>query len=337
MKKRRRSQDILFKRRSNKSKRKGLRKRKEPEWTILAKIRRYFDDGYLKITVPDEINIFDNVAEWYSFFSTLTRPQIKQIQIDFTSSKFIYPEGVVYLSAICDHLLSKTNITIIEKKPDNEGLHDYLNVAGLRNFFKAYNLNKKTIDPKLLENCIPISRDPADKASTSLKITNLLTSHVPQLKESHSEIDQAMGEIMGNAIEHGEVKEWYRVAQIHPTRKSVTIAIADNGVGIPTTLRRGFEGNKYKGVHDSHLIKLSLRSDVTRYEEKFGESHGYGLTCAMTLSDKLGADLAILSGKGLYRLKRVSGAVNEDFLAFNKSLPGTLIVLRIPFDGNTTI
>ena len=300
------------------------------EWAFVTKFRRIFKVGLTWIEFPNQVDIFGNPAEWFHLFEKLSFPKGAQILLNMRNLEFCYPEGVVYLAAIADHLLNRSNVSIKENQPSLQITDEYLKVCGLRNFFNARKGEAPAIDPKLFGDGIPISRDSQEKTSLAEKMVQLIQSRVSMTQGVATLLSESLGEVMGNSIEHGEVIQWYRIAQIHPTRGYITIAIADNGVGIPHTLRNGHQSEKFKKMKDFEVIRESFESDVTRHAPKLGEAHGAGLNIVLDFVQTTGAKLAMLSGRGMWQLDYTTPKATEKYFDFEKALPGTLLVLRIP-------
>jgi hypothetical protein len=277
------------------------------------------------------LDIFEQAQDWFSLFESLTYPDALNVILDMRKLAFVYPEAVVYLAAVADHLLNRSNAYIQEEKPETIVTDEYLQACGLRPFFNVRRSEPPAIDPQLFGDCIPISRETVKKESLAEKMADLINSKCPMDQSTRTRLGEALGEIIGNAMEHSAVAQWYRIAQIHVSRKRITIAIADNGVGVSHTLRTGYSGAAFSGKRDVDILKSSFLSNVTRYPPKMGEAHGGGLDAVKGFAQSVKAKIAMLSGRGLYTIDFGGETPNERLTVFPRELPGTLLVLRIPF------
>ncbi|MBI3556343.1 MAG: ATP-binding protein [Deltaproteobacteria bacterium] len=166
------------------------------------------------------------------FFQMLAYPKRKEIIFDMQAIDFIYPEAVVYLAAIADHLLRRSNATINEEPPSKPEVDAYLDVCGLRKFFHVRGKESRSLDPAFFGDCIPISRDKPEKSAIADKFATLIQDRLALDLTRKTQLSEALGEIMGNALDHSSLYQWYRIGQIHPTRGAITLAIADNGLGV---------------------------------------------------------------------------------------------------------
>jgi hypothetical protein len=300
-------------------------------WASIAKKQRIFSFGRSQIKFPNKIDLFFDTKGFCNLFHRIAFSETADLEFHFAKLDFIYPEAVVYLAAIAEHLLLKSNTKIKEFQSKNLEAEAYLNISGLKKFFNVKTSQSFEQDPAFNKNCIPISRDPQEKASVAQKMVDLLNAKLMLDMETKTLLSESLGEIMGNAVEHGEVRNWYRIAQLHEKRSAITIAIADNGVGVCHSLRSGFGGENYKKITDAQVLKKSFDSNVTRHPPRVGEAHGYGLTKIIEFIRKTNSKLAILSGSGVYKVDYTSGSMVESFFDQDKPLPGTLIVARISF------
>lgn len=124
-------------------------------------------------------------------------------------------------------------------------------------------------------------------------------------------------------------------------KKNLTVAISDNGVGIPAVLRYAFKQSsahksllkssdveliKYfthpKIVLDSHLIKLSVEKGTTSKPER----SGIGLYYLKSFVIAHGGELRIRSGRGCVDFKKSKTEVKDNL--FNSS--GTMLRIQTP-------
>lgn len=303
------------------------------KWNLSARVKRFFESGHVNIEFPEHLDIFSSDTRWTKIFHNLAFPEKSSIFLDLKKTKFIYPEFLVYLAATSEHLLTKSNVRIQTQKETSTSLdpifNAYLRTSGIRDFFGiGSDLDNREV--KLFGDCVAISRDNEDRSSISYKFAELMNpylGHIPGY--STHDLGEALGEIMGNSIEHGEVPAWFKIGQVHNDRRAITLAIADNGLGIPYTLRNGYDKKRFLKLSDSEILRESLKPDVTRMEPKFGEAHGAGLATVNNSISNIKGNIAILSGNGLYRKNFSTG--HEELTDLKHQLPGTLLVLRINF------
>ena len=347
MKKRRESDDILFKKAEKRFFRNSkFRRKKNQEKKRVGKQRNNPSDiepkkqtialGKYIISFPERMDIFGDDLLWVKIFQKLISPRKRSVFLDMRKSKFFYPEFFVYLASTVEYMLAKTNADISMDSHDSGKLDDdfdhYLDACGLRKFFhiKPSDFSHLAKEPKLSGNCIEISREGEERSSIPLKFAKLLEPSLSKIQDySSHEFSEALAEIMDNSLEHGEVPAWFRIGQVHAERGAITLAIADNGVGIPHTLKNGYNGDRFNGLSDSKILKESFKKDATSQEPTAGEARGQGLAVVFENIKKLKGKMALLSGKGLYR--KDFSTDDEKLDDFKFELPGTLLTIRIPF------
>jgi signal transduction histidine kinase len=327
LKKRRRSHDLL----QEKARRRFLKNRNRRRKNFGHARLLNLPPGEFVVKFPTEIDSSVEPKKWLDVFGKLAFPQKTGIILDMKQMVFAYPEAFVYLAAVLDRIMRITNVTVREISPSDPKFGDYLIVCGLRKFFMV--APDREFDPSFYGDCIPISRDESAKTSTSHKIAEMIGSRLGFDGDLISDLGHAVGEILGNALEHSTVKYRYRICQVHDKRKLITLAIADNGIGIPRSLKEGYLGDSYAESADCDLIELSLDSSTTRYEPKPGRVHGMGLSVVQNFVAATDGRLVIMSGRGYYSAKAEGGKFPQvEKFDFEKELIGTIVVLRIPFE-----
>lgn len=110
-------------------------------------------------------------------------------------------------------------------------------------------------------------------------------------------------EILDNVLTHSEKNTGTVLMHYEPTRPSIKILIADDGIGIRQSLS---ENDIYKELSEAEALRLCLKDKVTD-----GKGMGYGLYSTMCLIKNAGIMMEIHSGTHILRTDGVKEEVSE--------------------------
>lgn len=157
------------------------------------------------------------------------------------------------------------------------------------------------------------------------------------LSRQNKTLDKLFGylirEIIRNIEEHSEAESIWIAGQYWPSRRTVEIAILDEGIGIKNSLIRN---RYYKDYIEDDLdaLVLALEPGVSRTysktkktTESVWDNSGYGLYMTSSLCTSLGGDFLICSGEKAILLEANGHEV------VNTNFNGTAIRMRLNTDN----
>lgn len=247
-----------------------------------------------------------------------------ELDIDLRTMTFIEPSGVISLSNIVQWSRQHKSINVnflIDSKATSKNLKamHYLSDCG---FFANFGEEKVFKEPKLRR--------------TMLALKTLETNHLNQWRQSDlmvwlqrqtgrsndfSAICVAIDEIFNNIADHSTENIGSIFGQYYPKNHEIVIAISDFGIGIPSSLKNKFSGEKT----DDEWIIEALKEGVST--QSVPQNRGAGLANIIRALTTNGVgSVTIMSNCGKVILKN-----NEivDALTFDESYQGTFFELRI--------
>ena len=110
-------------------------------------------------------------------------------------------------------------------------------------------------------------------------------------------------EILDNVLTHSDKNTGTVMMHYEPSRSSIKILIADDGIGIRQSLS---ENEAYKNISEAEAIRLCLKDKVTD-----GKGMGYGLYSTTCLIKNAGVVMEIHSGQHILRTDGETENVTE--------------------------
>ncbi len=121
--------------------------------------------------------------------------------------------------------------------------------------------------------------------------------------------------------EHAEHNNAYIITQYYRSMGLVEIAVIDDGIGIPNSLRNKFDDT----ITDSDLIIKAIEG----YSSKSQPGRAFGLGSSLHMVEMLNGEVLIASLNGMVYLNN-----KEMLLSDRLYIKGTLIGIRIPIHDN---
>ena len=126
-------------------------------------------------------------------------------------------------------------------------------------------------------------------------------------------------EILDNVLTHSGKKTGTVLMHYEPSRSSIKILVADDGIGIRQSLS---ENDAYKEISEPEAIRMCLKNNVTD-----GKGMGFGLYSTTCLIKNAGVMMELHSG---HHLLRTDGVKEEVFEA--PEWQGTIIYFELHTD-----
>lgn len=252
------------------------------------------------------------------------------IELNFDNTDSLMPCGTLWATAKLGRLIDKYPGKLSCTYPTDDIVEQLFQHIGLLSKLGKPN-RRKEINADNVKHWKYVTGVSADDVE---KFKELL--HSISLKEEiRTGLFESMSEAVTNSIHHAypgvELKEWHMFAQLREGK--LTVAICDQGVGIPNSLKNKPELkewiesriNSVKRKHDTFLIKLAIESSrsQTRLPHR-----GKGLKDMLEFvkNGTVGGFL-VLSAKGAFSYNAVTtGHSKRDY---KTSIDGTIIEWQI--------
>ncbi len=129
------------------------------------------------------------------------------------------------------------------------------------------------------------------------KISEAVIEQVEFGNGAHTAFDWCLFEVMDNVLNHSEAANGYVEVQLHPNSGRMAVCVADQGIGIYSSLRH----SRHAPRSELDAITRALKENVTR-DEEVGQGNGlWGLERIVETNQ---GKLAIRSGRSLLSLDR---------------------------------
>ena len=274
---------------------------------------------YEKIKAPDNFSIVYNPDSTIYFFSSIFSAikKSKPIQVNLSAVKEITPDAILYLLVL---LQEAKNRRVIFKgnAPKDSKAHSVFVHSGFYEFVNSP-LNKFAIPAD--SNILKIKTGKNVNGDEAANIQNYLKEHLNNITTWKLQaIYSILIECMSNTNEYaagskvtGE-KYWWIMALYDVVSGKVLFAFVDNGVGIPSTVKRNFFDNS----SDAELLKKAAMGRYQMSGSK-NKARNRGLPQIRKFNESgLIQNLVIISNNGYY-------SVNDDMKILNEKFTGTLL------------
>lgn len=239
----------------------------------------------------------------------------KTIYLDFSNVRLPAPFGVIISTIAISRLLEKGK-GVIYAPPIDENAKERLRLLGFESFF-----NISPDAGRLAGHTVALRRFSSRDLTLAYSLAELLDENMNLSEDMKLSLTMSMREILLNAFDHSNCKEYYVCAQWYEAQQLIRICISDVGIGIKKSLSKCYEWiDQYS---DCYAIKMAVEENITI--RKFG---GMGLSHIRRFVRLNQGRMTIVSGDGkvLYSNGRISSS------RMNCVFTGTLINLEINAD-----
>jgi len=234
----------------------------------------------------------------------------KNDTLDLSSVRFFYPTTLTILSPFIKSNKPK------EIRFNNRDVLQYFNIV------MHDNVNvSKTFIP-----CIELTKISANYDKEVCRIYDYIQEWSENI---YKPLAFVMDELVGNVYQHAKHNNAYVLAQYYPNRRFVEVAIIDDGIGIPNSLRNA---HKFVNtINDSDLIIKAIEGYSSKPEE--GRAFGLGSSLRIVV-ERLNGEALVASIKGMIYLNNYN---REMLISDTGYIKGTLIGIRIPIHDNADV
>lgn len=135
-------------------------------------------------------------------------------------------------------------------------------------------------------------------------------------------LDWSMNEVMDNVLVHSQAPCGFVLAQIHQAAKHFAVCVADQGLGVPNTIRQAFPTLR----DDRDALATAIKAGTTR-DKKVGQGNGlWGLTRIVTLNDGY---LSVTSGRNMLCIEGEQPPTFESAQSFDIAMSGTIVDFQL--------
>ena len=252
-----------------------------------------------KIKAPDILSIVYNPNQTIDFISEISS-SIKKSKMIFIDLKYVTdltPDAIIYLLVLLKEAKLK-NILIRGNAPENSKAFSIFVYSG---FYDFVNSGLKKLKTPETQNILKIRSGKNVDGTEVENIQNYLQEHVHNIKEEQLRaLYSILIECMSNTNEYAgkEIgdKYWWTMALHDNKSDKVLFAFVDNGVGIPSTVKK----NWMDSSTDAEILKKAASGKYQMSGSK-KKTRNKGLPQIRAYHDNgLIQHLAIVSNHGYY-------------------------------------
>ncbi len=243
------------------------------------------------------------------------------------SLKFVFPLDVCLLRFLLDYAAARSESVIFDC-PSDPDVHRYL---CRMDFYRDLpgNVQLSSAVPNLVRKNLGGSLIEMTRVTKSIDVEDVIhrTWEVTRAQFGSGNMATATATAVGaateNVLDHAE-SQFGALVAAQRYKKGLQLAVADLGLGIPTTMRRL---PKYSKLSDQDAVALSLKDQETS-TGRVGQ--GAGLYELLTAIGRAGnSNLVIRSGLAHLTIQFQGGLEIRRFLTPPSSIQGTLISIHL--------
>lgn len=285
--------------------------------------RRFFKNGQV-LRLPEQL-VGPSLA---TVASSLVEPDAEippEVSIDFSRLAFIEPVGVTFLSNVCHWLAHQgCKVTFLNTDVRSEALI-YLDDS---QFFEQHTRQKLNPSSAPRSTTRPLQRV-LQSSSHAWLTSNLIPWLASRLSTSEEDLYQlriCLSEIFNNIKDHTAHDVGSIFVQHFPSSKTVSIAVADFGIGIPETVRR----IRPELSDEAALVEAVQEGFTSRSTH---QNRGAGLDYLMrAVVIANGGVVMIYSRSGVVKFSRGASGLRAEPISGGGFCPGTTIEIHIRTD-----
>lgn len=288
--------------------------------------RRFFKSGQI-LHLPEQLG-GASLATVASSLVELEGEVPPEITIDFSTLVFIEPVGVTFLSNLCHWLAHQgCKITFLNTDVRSDALI-YLDDS---QFFEQHTRQKLNLSSAPRDTTRPLQRvlQSSSHAWLTSNLIPWLASRLSVLEEDLYQLRICLSEIFNNIKDHTAHDVGSIFVQHFPSSKTVAIAVADFGIGIPETVRR-----IRPDLSDEAALIQAVQEGFT--SQSTHQNRGAGLDYlmrAVVLAN--GGVVTIYSRRGVVKFSRGAPGLLAEPMPGGGFCPGTTIEIHIRTDAIT--
>ncbi len=249
----------------------------------------------------------------------------KEVIFDFSMMSFVRPSGIVFLSNLSRFLMLNGSRVIFQGMNINRECIRYLDDSG---FIAAHTGQSLRKDSKVRATTMPLHRLPHNESHNWIgsELLPWLSNHSKLPLDELLEFKTCMSEVFNNIVDHSEIDTGSIFSQWYPQEKKLQIAIADFGVGIPTTVR-----SKEPDHSDAEAILRAFDDGFSA--QSTPQNRGAGLFyLKQNVLDNLGGKLTVRSQNGAVDFTKSGNSLSSVPYEGIGFCPGTMIEIEIRTD-----
>lgn len=249
----------------------------------------------------------------------------KKVTFDFSMMSFVRPSGIVFLSNLSRFLLLHGSEVVFQGMNPNRECIRYLDDSG---FFTAHMGNSLRDDCNVRSTTMPLHRLAHTESHSWIgnELLPWLSNHSKLPIDELLEFKTCMSEVFNNIVDHSKIDTGSIFSQWYPQEKKLQIAIADFGVGIPTTVR-----SKEPMHTDAEAIVRAFDDGFSA--QSTPQNRGSGLYyLKQNILDNLGGKLTIRSQNGAVDFTKSGNLLSCVPYEQKGFCPGTMIEIEIRTD-----
>lgn len=265
--------------------------------------------------IPFTPNNKCNFGAYCKFLEFLNAATKEDITIDLSGVTKAYPNGIVPMICEINYQRRRVGRKVAVVPPSSDIIKELFHSNG----WWAYLFEDELPAEHKGGATIPLfSYNNNNELNESInKIVDILARKTQMSKGVHHAFEWTINEIAGNVLSHSAAHCGWIQSVTYRDHNSISMVVADRGVGIPYTMKRSFEADS-----DTALIMKALERGVTSDPDN---GQGNGLAGALSITQANKSNLRILSGRGL--VNAVKGQLHGQ--KFQENHRGTYVEFEI--------
>lgn len=235
------------------------------------RINRNANPTYVK--APEVFSLLRNTEEMLKFFDKLHGHALRKeaVKLDLSWVNTITYDAILYTLSVIEYFDAKYHpFVIVGNQPTDPACAKVFNESGFYKFVKTRVLTQPNID------VLSIEAGEINDGEIAAKVKKFAEDH---LKASENQSLKAQNlyetliECMGNTVSHAYSfndkrlkSKWWIICYFDQTDQKVHFTFLDNGLGIPSTVRRKWTELLSPDSSDGKVIISALKGDFRRTE-----------------------------------------------------------------------
>ena len=275
------------------------------------------------IRLPEKLN-WNAAAETNASICALEKAAVDEgIILDLSKVNTSYPDGMLAVLTICEHHRKKgTKLSFVV--PSDKDVRRFMESVRFLHYLSpedfSFPRHRHTSQYHIYQFESYKQQDDAVSAVMDVCLKELAFAEGVPLA-----FEWALNEIAGNVLDHSELDRGYMQVVAYRKTSSLSLVVADAGVGIRKSLSKAHKVND-----DKSAIELALRQGVTGRPK---ENQGNGLYGALGIAEHSGNYFSVASGTS--KIEVQSGSLRSR--GVTPPFQGTTVSMRFATDREVDI
>lgn len=264
----------------------------------------------------------NNPNIWFQFINNSRKlvNQVEKVLIDFNRVNFLDTDDFVVLACLIEEF--HINNCEVLFRGGTEQLNRHLDNIKFKEYWKS-GFNRTVFTPSRNKSTLCLWKISSEMTFTYSQYAREYFESLTNDKDLVS-FGSNLDEVFNNIFDHSQSKvTGYIITQYYPKNNTLSFAVCDFGIGIPTSIRNSKIDNT-EMMEDFQLIRKSLDLGVSA--KSTPRNRGFGLNNILTFTDERNGTLNIISNAGVVvKTSRKDFEMGKSNYYFN----GTLVKVKV--------